>query len=631
MNRSYRLFIPFSLLLLILISTAWFVRPIAAIDWQSKVDPSLLAMRSVESAEFLIILNEQADLSHIPDHWTKDQKGRAVYEALTAVADATQPALIAQLGQDGADTQSFWVTNMLLTNGDLSTIERMARRPDVGRIANNQAFYTNLPTPDDKTSERTANAIEWGLNKINAPAVWDMGYTGQGIIVAGQDTGYDWDHPSLKTAYRGWDGTTADHSYSWHDAIHSGGGVCGSDSAEPCDDHGHGTHTAGTMVGNDLAPTSASWPAGATNAVGVAPGAKWIGCRNMNVGWGTPTTYAECYQWFIAPTDVGGNNPDPSKAPHVINNSWGCPPSEGCTTPTMLQGVVQSVRAAGIINVNSAGNYGTGCYTVRDLASIYDEVFSVGSTTNIDGISSFSSRGPVTVDGSNRLKPDISAPGQGIRSTTNGGGYHSLNGTSMASPHVVGLVALILSAEPRLAGRVDLVEDIIRNSAEQLTSAQTCGSYAGSQIPNAVFGYGRIDAQRAISHALSIFSVDVSVKVGESDCATESFVTMSSPSTVMLCTTVQNSLYVTLTSQTITDSLGNVYTLSQTVAPGASFTFTRTLTITPAIIITTDWSALASPFDIPISQTANAVSVSTYRYYFPFFGLETDSAATSPP
>ena len=103
------------------------------------------------------------------------------------------------------------------------------------------------------------------------------------------------DHPALKASYRGWDGSTADHNYNWHDAITSGnGGVCGLDSPEPCDDYGHGTHTMGTMIGNDMDSAEPGWPNDAANAIGVAPGARWIGCRNMDVGNGTPTTYMDC-------------------------------------------------------------------------------------------------------------------------------------------------------------------------------------------------------------------------------------------------------------------------------------------------------------------------------------------------
>ena len=91
-------------------------------------------------------------------------------------------------------------------------------------------------------------------------------------MVGNGDTGMRWTHNALKPHYRGWNGSTADHNYNWHDAIHSGGGDCGPNHQEPCDDGGHGTHTTGVAIGDD----------GAGNQIGVAPGAKWIGCRNMD-------------------------------------------------------------------------------------------------------------------------------------------------------------------------------------------------------------------------------------------------------------------------------------------------------------------------------------------------------------
>lgn len=461
-----------------------------AVAWQVDVDPWVLQTADANGqTEFLVFLTEQADLSGADSLTTKVEKGIYVYERLTETAARTQPAVTAALDSFGVEYRPFWVANMIWVRGDMAVIQAMAQRDDVSHIYANPTVKADLPTAEEYIDQM--QAIEWNILMVNADDVWGEGFTGQGAVIGGQDTGYDWDHPALIDAYRGWNGSTADHNYNWHDSIHVGGSNCGADSPEPCDDNNHGTHTMGTMVGDD----------GGSNQIGMAPGAKWIGCRNMNEGNGTPVSYSECYQWFIAPTDLNDSNPDPTKAPHVINNSWSCPPSEGCTDPNVMLTVVQNLRAAGILTAHSAGNSGSGCSTVIDPATIYAESFSVGSTTSGDTISGFSSRGPVTIDGSNRLKPDISAPGSSVRSSVVGGGYSTFSGTSMAAPHVAGLTALLISADPSLAGEVDDLEEIIQVMAVPKTSTQNCGTVPSSQIPNNVFGYGRIDA---IRHGLAI-------------------------------------------------------------------------------------------------------------------------------
>jgi serine protease AprX len=455
-----------------------------AAAWQAAVDPWVLDTAAANGqTEFLVFLSEQADLSAANDLGTKLEKGTYVYETLSALASRSQGPVIAELQRLGVEYRSYWVANMIWVRGGMEAIQTLAQRPDVAHLYANPVVHMDPPVAEESTPH-SPDAIEWNILKVNADDVWAEGFTGQGAVIGGQDTGYDWDHPALINQYRGWNGSAADHNYSWHDAIHSGGGVCGANSPEPCDDHWHGTHTMGTMVGDD----------GGSNQIGMAPGAKWIGCRNMDQGDGTPTTYSECYQWFIAPTDLNNQNPDPSMAPDVINNSWGCPVSEGCTDPNVMLTVVENVRAAGILTSHSAGNSGPSCNTVNTPSAIYDPSFTVGSTTSTDAISSFSSRGTVTVDGSNRLKPDISAPGSSVRSSVSGGGYNTASGTSMASPHVAGMTALLISANAALAGQVDDLEFIMTDSALHLTSAQDCGGYPGDQVPNAVFGWGRIDA-----------------------------------------------------------------------------------------------------------------------------------------
>jgi serine protease AprX len=474
--------------------------------WQSKVDPWVLETGTSGETEFLVFLTEQADLSGAADLNTKFEKGTYVYEQLTAVAARTQPAVAAALEKQGVQYRTYWVANMIWVRGGLDTVQVMSERSDVAHIYANPTVKANVPEPDPaKDSPDSPEAIEWNILKVNADDVWAAGFTGLGAVIGGADTGYDWDHPALKNQYRGWNGASADHNYHWHDAIHSGISDCGPNSQEPCDDHGHGTHTMGTMVGDD----------GVGNQIGMAPGARWIGCRNMNEGVGSPATYTECYQWFIAPTDLNDQNPDPSKAPDVINNSWGCPPNEGCTDPNVLLSVVNAVRAAGIVTAHSAGNNGIlGCSSVNQPAAIYDASFTVGATDSSDTIAGFSSRGPVTVDGSGRLKPDVSAPGVSIRSSVPGGGYQGgWSGTSMAAPHVAGLVGLLISANPLLSGQVDTLESIINQSALPRTTSQSCGGIPGAQIPNNTYGHGRIDALAALQ--THTFLIDKSSSVTE--------------------------------------------------------------------------------------------------------------------
>jgi len=442
-------------------------------------------------SDFLVVLDEQADLSAAAALANREARLRKVYDALRTTALRSQSALRADLDAANVAYRPFYIVNMLAVRGERDLLTRLAHRPEVSRIVANPQVRHVLPEPTtDQVHALTPQGVEWNITQINADDVWALGYTGEGTVVAGQDTGYDWDHPALIDQYRGSNGVTATHDYNWHDAIHGDGGSCRADSPEPCDDHGHGTHTMGTIVGDD----------GGTNQIGVAPGARWIGCRNMDRGVGTPATYAECFEFFLAPYPIGGdalNDGNPSLAPHVINNSWTCPPSEGCDWNT-LQSVVENVRAAGILVVASAGNSGPNCSTVQDPPAIYDAAFSVGATSSGDTIASFSSRGSVTADGSGRLKPDVSAPGVSVRSSQRGGGYTYMSGTSMAGPHVAGALSLLWSAEPALIGNVDASERVITGTARPRTTSQGCGGDTSEDVPNNVYGWGIVDALAAV-------------------------------------------------------------------------------------------------------------------------------------
>jgi serine protease AprX len=481
-------------------------------SWEDKVDAGVLAIaRTGNTAAYLVILNEQADLSAAKLLHTKAEKGTFVFSRLRETAARTQAPLLRITQRFQAETQSFFVVNALHVKGKGEQLLReLATHSSVARIEPNPWVKMESPFPDETEAIEWRSGIEWGIQKIRADQVWALGYSGQGVVVGGQDTGYEWTHPSIRNQYRGWNGQTAEHPYNWHDAIReisplhndstssASNNPCGLNAQAPCDDNNHGTHTMGTMVGDD----------GQGNQIGVAPGARWIACRNMERGYGSPASYIECFEWFLAPTDLEGVNPDPEMAPHVINNSWGCPQMEGCNTSNWatMEMVVANLKAAGIVVVVSAGNSGSGCGSVRDPAAIFEPSFSVGATRSNDTIAGFSSRGAVTIDGSNRLKPNVAAPGVGVRSAVRNGSYAAFSGTSMAGPHVAGLVALLISANPELAGQVDLIEDIIERTAVPLFSNQNCGSFSGLEIPNAVYGFGRVDALAAVQDALQIVS-----------------------------------------------------------------------------------------------------------------------------
>src|SRR5438445_8538747 len=460
----------------------------------SKIAPWVLQHTADgKQAEFLVVRSDQADLSGAEALATKQEKGRYVHDALWNKSQTTQGPILQWLLERGLEHQSFYIVNAILVKGTREVAEALASRPDVARVEGKPHIQNLLPQPGpavEAPSQPQAPAtIEPGINYTHAPQVWALGFTGQNVVVASADTGQRWTHNALKPHYRGWNGTVADHNYNWHDSIHdSVGNPCGNDSPFPCDDYFHGTHTTGTAIGDD----------GGANQIGMAPGAKWIGCRNMDVGVGTPARYIECMEFFLAPYPVGGGQGDPTKAPDITINSWGCPTSEGCSVNT-LQAAVEAQAAAGIMMVVAAGNYGSACSTVSDPPSFYAASYTAGAlNTGTDTIASFISRGPVIRDGSNRIKPDITAPGTGTRSASNSGdnAYTTASGTSMATPHIAGAMGLLWSAIPSLRHQITASRDTLDNSAHFISSTQCPG---GAGPPNNVYGWGRIDILAAVT------------------------------------------------------------------------------------------------------------------------------------
>jgi subtilisin family serine protease len=314
---------------------------------------------------------------------------------------------------------------------------------------------------------------------IGADKVWnEFSVRGKGIVVGESDTGVDVNHPALKESYRG---NAGGDDYNWFDPWNG--------KPSPYDEGGHGTYTLGTILGK--------------NGIGIAPDATWFACANLVRNLANPALYLDCMQFMLAPFPQRGNpfaDGDPTRAADVLNNSWGCPELEGCDPNTLLA-AANNLRAAGIFVVASAGNDGPFCNTVDAPLSLYDSVFSVGAIDRFGNVADFSSRGPVTADGSGRMKPDIVAPGVGVLSSLPGGMYGSNSGTSIAGPHVAGAVALLWSADPSLIGDIDRTEQLLIQTADPYTGSRSVGCFEGD-IPNAAYGYGILDVYEAVKVAL---------------------------------------------------------------------------------------------------------------------------------
>ncbi|MBT9260076.1 MAG: S8 family serine peptidase [Clostridiales bacterium] len=446
-----------------------------ASDTGAPVDAAVLAALETEgTADVLVLMQAKADLSPAYGIADWEARGRFVLDALRQVARESQGEVLAYLDAHGIPYTSHYIVNGVTVKGaKAQDIDALSQIPGVKGIY--ALGVHELPTPEPGSEEAKVQGVEWNISKIKADQVWALyGVKGENIVVANIDTGVDYQHPALKSQYRGNLGNGQyDHNYNWWDPY-------GQYTAAPYDGNGHGTHTMGTMVGDD----------GGSNQIGVAPKAKWIAARGCSSNSCYDAQLLEAAEWILAPWDLTGNRDtaDPSKRPHVVNNSWGGPGGD----PWYMDAVA-AWRAAGIFPAFSAGNSGPSCGTAGSPGD-YAISFASGATDINDNIASFSSRGPAA---GGRIKPDVAAPGVNVRSSVPGGGYTSYSGTSMASPHTAGTVALILSAAPQYVGDVSAVEVLLKETATGKADSQ-CGP-AGP--PNNVYGYGIINALAAVEAA----------------------------------------------------------------------------------------------------------------------------------
>jgi subtilisin family serine protease len=417
----------------------------------SKIDPQVQAVLDASAPEdrltVIVTLVDQADLSRIPGA-NRAARLQGIIRALQALAEASQRQILAQLDAYRAQGKvglviPYWVFNGLSVNATADVIQELAARDDVRMI-----------TPDEISvipeTMHAANPPETNLALINAPALWDLGYQGQGIVVANMDSGVDLSHPDLSTRWRG-------GSNSWFDPY-------GQHPTTPTDLSGHGTWTMGLMAGGDSGGTS----------IGVAPQAQWVAVKIFNdAGAATASAIHAGFQWLLDPD----GNPNTADAPHVVNNSWAYG-SPGCNLEFQLD--LQALQAAWIVPVFAAGNYGPGSSTSVSPAN-YPEAFAVGATNNTDQMYAYSSRGPSACGESQTIYPEMVAPADPVRTTGLFGTYTSESGTSLAAPQAAGGLALLLNVYPNL-------------SADQQESALILGAVdLGTAGADNDTGYGRLD------------------------------------------------------------------------------------------------------------------------------------------
>lgn len=477
-------------------------------------------------------MREQADLTDEAKLPRGAERKLAVYTDLVATAEKSQAGAmgkLAELKEQGLvdSFESMFLPNAIIVKSvagkHAAVADALKAVADIQEVSENKTWSVKAPTepksavtdaiagavevkgggiadpapdapaPDKpkaeapKADEPPADAagLEWGVKQIGADKAWAKGIDGTGITVGIVDTGLDAEHPAIKPHYRGTnkDGTQS-HDYNWFDPVGF--------SPKPVDDGEHGTHVAGTTAGGD-----------ATHGIGVAPGAKIIAAKAiLGNGFNTTEATLKALQFMLAPTDVKGKNPDPTKGADVVNNSWGNANKDDKSFVETWNGLL----AAGIEPISAAGNDGPGPGTISPPGS-YPMGISVAATNSADKVTSFSSRGPSKFD-PKAILPHVAAPGASVNSSVPGGGYARNNGTSMASPHVAGAVAMLLQAAPQASH-----DQILKALTDTATDIDAKG-------PDLSAGYGRINVDQAIDALKAMTAAPASPAAGGGTAST---------------------------------------------------------------------------------------------------------------
>jgi hypothetical protein len=400
------------------------------------------------------------------------EKHKIVLNSLQNKAKTSQSELLGYLdlkkgGQQVQEFKSFWIANCVSVSANKDVLGEIAQRNDVATIYPN--YPVSLISSVSSDSPLGQSKIDNNLDAIKIREVWKIGYTGKGRLVCNFDTGVEGTHPALSHNWRGNNGGSS--SSSWFDPL---------GSIFPVDGSGHGTHTLGIMVGGTSSDT-----------IGVAFEAQWIAAGVIDRGRSLPATIADILTAFQWASDPDGNPETFDDVPDVINNSWGIPKELKPSCDQTFWSAIDNVEALGVVCIFATGNEGPNPSTLRtpaDRISSPTNSFSVGA---VDGniaacpIASFSSRGPSGCD-SITIKPEVVAPGVGIRSCYLSGGYKLMNGTSMAAPFVSGAVAVLRQFNPDAT--VEEIKQALLNSALDLGPPGEDNSY----------GRGLIDIRKAL-------------------------------------------------------------------------------------------------------------------------------------
>lgn len=463
-------------------------------------DATYAALADDGTADVIVRLREQADLEQVaeqaadvaadPTAWSVLDEVRHLLAGITGtvqdlasaarvatVVNALQETVAASAGDVAAllhereetgqitDVQEFWIFNGFAANIDADTLAALVEHPDVASVTYDEVIELadGEVRPHGGVTElaslgllATQQTRAWGVERVGAPQVWDKHDTrGDGAVVGILDSGVDASHPALADTWRG---SSDDPAKSWYVPT-------GESYSTPGDRRGHGTHVTGTIVGETSNETT-----------GVAPEAEWIAAKIFrDNGTSTVSIIHAGMEWMLAP---GG---DPSEAPDVVNNSWGT----NDTYVTEFWHNIDAWIAAGIVPVFAVGNRGPQAGSLSSPAS-FPHAIAIGATDTGDRVAQFSGRGPVTWDGTSYVKPDLVAPGVRVRSASNNGGYRVMTGTSMATPHVSGVIALMRSVDPNLT--VNEIRDILEQTAR-------------GGVDSDSDGHGLVDALAAVNAA----------------------------------------------------------------------------------------------------------------------------------